>query len=59
MQGSNSELIKLSLPKIIVNYFELTSYKKIIFFAFLSKEINPIPKEYGKYKLSSKGCFVR
>jgi hypothetical protein len=28
MQHSYSNLIKLILPKIIVDYFELTSYKK-------------------------------
>jgi hypothetical protein len=28
MQDSHSELIKLLLPEIIVEYFELTSYKK-------------------------------
>ncbi len=28
MQDSFSELIKLLLPEIVVDYFELTSYKK-------------------------------
>jgi hypothetical protein len=28
MQDSLSELIKLLLPEIIIEYFELTSYKK-------------------------------
>ena len=28
MQDSYSELIKLLLPELIVEYFELTSYKK-------------------------------
>ena len=28
MQDSFSELLKLLLPEIIVDYFELTSYKK-------------------------------
>jgi hypothetical protein len=28
MQDSYSELIKLLLPEIIVEYFELTSYKR-------------------------------
>jgi hypothetical protein len=58
MQGSFSELIKLLLPEIIVEYFELTSYKKgeDILHLYL-KEINSIPKEYRQSKLSSKGFF--
>ena len=58
MPDSFSELIKLLLPKIIVDYFELTSYKKaeeILHLHF--KEINSIPKEYRQNKLSSKGFF--
>ena len=58
MQDSFSELIKLLLAKIIVEYFELTSYKKAeeILHLYL-KEINSIPKEYRNSKLSSKGFF--
>jgi len=58
MQDSYSELIKLLLPEIIVEYFELTSYKKEeeILHLYL-KEINSIPKEYHQHKLSSKGFF--
>ena len=58
MQDSYSELIKLLLPEIIVEYFELTSYKKEeeILHLYL-KEIKSIPKEYIPFKLSSKGFF--
>jgi hypothetical protein len=58
MQDSCSELIRLLLLEIIVEYFELTSYKKgeEILHLYL-KEINFIPKEYRQYKLSSKGFF--
>jgi hypothetical protein len=58
VQNSYSELIKLLLPDIIVEYFELTSYKKgeEILHLYL-KEINSIPKEYRQNKLSSKGFF--
>ena len=58
MQDSYNELIKLLLPEIIVEYFELTSYKKgeEILHLYL-KEINTIPKEYRQSKLSSKGFF--
>ncbi|MFV8337623.1 transposase [Flavobacterium sp. RSP29] len=58
MQDSYSELIKLLLPEIIVEYFELTSYQKgeEILHLYL-KEINSILKEYLQYKLSSKGFF--
>ena len=45
--NSFSELLKLLLPEIIVEYFELTSYKKAeeILHLYL-KKINSIPKEY-------------
>jgi hypothetical protein len=45
MQDSYSELIKLVLPEIIVEYFELTFYKKgyEIFHLYL-KEFNSTPK---------------
>jgi hypothetical protein len=58
MQDSFSELIKLLLPEIIVEYFELTSYKKgeEVLHLYL-KEINSIPKEYRQHKLSFKGFF--
>jgi hypothetical protein len=58
MQDSYSELIQLLLPEIIVEYFELTSYKKAdeILHLYL-KEINSIPKEYRQNKLSSKRFF--
>lgn len=58
MQDSFSELIKLLLPEIIVEYFQLTSYEKCeeILHLYL-REINSIPKEYRQYKLSSKGFF--
>ena len=58
MQDSYSELIKLLLPEIIVEYFELTSYKKgdEVLHIYL-KEINSIPKEFRQNKLSSKGFF--
>ncbi len=58
MQDSFKELIKLLLPEIIVDYFELTSYEKDqeILHLYLT-EINSIPKEYRESKLSSKGFF--
>ena len=58
MQDSFVDLLKLLLPEIIVEYFELTSYKKgeEILHLYL-KEINSIPKEYRQSKLSSKGFF--
>ena len=58
MQDSYSELIKLLLPEIIVEYLELTTYKKgdEVLHIYL-KEINSIPKEFRQNKLSSKGFF--
>jgi hypothetical protein len=58
MADSYSELIKLLLPEIIVDYFELTSCKKEeeVLHLYL-KEINSIPQEYREHKLSSKGFF--
>jgi hypothetical protein len=46
MQDSHSELIKLLLPEMIVEYFELTSYKKgeEILHIYL-KEVNSISKK--------------
>ena len=58
MQDSFVELLKLLLPEIIVNYFELTSYKKTEEKLHLYlKEISSVPKEYRQNKLSSKGFF--
>jgi len=56
MQDSFGELLKLLLPEIIVEYFELTSYKKAeeILHLYL-KMVNSIAKEYCQHKLSSKG----
>ena len=46
MQDSYVELLKLLLPEIIVDYFELTSYKKEEDMLHLYlKEIHSIPKE--------------
>ncbi|MBS7233904.1 transposase [Flavobacterium psychroterrae] len=58
MQDSFIDILKLLLPEIIVDYFELTTYKKEdeILHLYL-KEINSIPKEYRESKLSSKGFF--
>ncbi|WP_432671039.1 ISAon1 family transposase N-terminal region protein [Flavobacterium sp. SM2513] len=52
------ELLKLLLPKIIVDYFELTSHKKAdeVLHLYL-KEINSTLNEYRNDKLSSKGFF--
>jgi hypothetical protein len=58
MQDSFTEILKLLLPEIIVDYVELTSYKKENETLHLYlKEINSIPKEYRESKLSSKGFF--
>ncbi|WP_339658137.1 hypothetical protein [Flavobacterium frigidarium] len=58
MQDSFVELLELLLPEIIVDYFELTSYKKGEEISHLYlKEINSIPKEYRENKSSSKGFF--
>ncbi|WP_366182372.1 transposase [Flavobacterium ovatum] len=58
MQDSFNEILKLLLPEIIINYFELTSYKKENEALHLYlKEINSLPKEYRQNKLSSKGFF--
>ena len=58
MQDSLSDLVKLLLPEIIVEYFELTYIQKgeEIVHLYL-KEMNSIPKEYCSNKLSSKGFF--
>ena len=58
MQDSFTEILKLLLPEIIVDYFELTTYKKEDETLHLYlKEINSIPKEHRESKLSSKGFF--
>ncbi|MDI6051355.1 hypothetical protein QLS31_16135 [Flavobacterium sp. XS2P24] len=58
MQDSFIDILKLLLPEIIVEYFELTSYEKGEERLHLYlKEINSIPKEYHEAKLSSKGFF--
>ena len=58
MQDSFIDILKLLLPEIIVDYFELTSYKKEgeTIHLYL-KEINQIPKEHRESKLTSKGFF--
>ena len=58
MPDSYSELIKLLLPEIIVEYFELICYEKAeeVLQLYL-KEVNSILKEYRQHKLSSKGFF--
>jgi hypothetical protein len=50
MQDSFVDLLKL-LPEIIVEYFELTSYKKKMKSSLYLKEVNSIPKEYRQDKL--------
>jgi hypothetical protein len=50
--------MKLLLPEIIADYFELTSYKKQGETLHLHlREIYSIPKEYRGFKLTSKGFF--
>jgi hypothetical protein len=58
MQDSYSELIKILLPGIIVEYFELTPSKKEdeILHLYL-KEVNSIPPKYRQSKLSSKEFY--
>lgn len=58
MQDSFIDILKLLLPEIIVDYFELTSYKKEeeVLHLYL-KEAYSIPKEYRGSKLTSKGFF--
>jgi hypothetical protein len=58
MKASFMDLLKLLLPEIIVDYFELTSYQKgeEILHLYL-REINSTPKQYRDFKLSSKGFF--
>lgn len=58
MQDSFIDILKLLLPEIIVDYFELTSYKKEeeVLHLYL-KETYSIPKEFQGAKLTSKGFF--
>ena len=60
LQDSYIDLVKLLLPEILVDNFELTSFTKDekdeILHLYL-KEIYSIPKEYRKEKISSKGFF--
>ncbi len=60
MPDSFGELLKLLFPEIIVDYFELTFYKKgeEILHLYI-KEINSIVKEYRQSKLSYKGFLMR
>ncbi|MFC6245096.1 hypothetical protein [Flavobacterium psychroterrae] len=60
MQDSFIDLLKLLLPEIIVDYFELTSYKKEDEILHLHlKEINAVPKEYRESKLVQKDSLMR
>lgn len=55
MQESYGELLKLLLPAIIVENFELTSYKTTAeVMGLYLQEVNQIPKEFENYKLESK-----
>ena len=60
LQDSYIDLVKLLLPEILVDNFELTSFtkdeKEEILHLYL-KEIYSIPKEYRTEKISSKGFF--
>jgi hypothetical protein len=58
MQDSFVDLIKVLLPEIIVDYFELTSYKKEeeILHLYL-KETNSVAKDYRQSNLGLKGFF--
>ena len=58
MQESYRDILKLLLPTIIVENFELTSYKTTaeVMHLYL-QEINQIPKEFEAQHLESKGFF--
>jgi len=58
MQESYKDILKLLLPTIIVENFELTSYKTTeeVIHLYL-QEINQLPKEFEGQKLESKGFF--
>jgi len=58
MNESFSVLMKLILPEIMEEYFELTSHKKENETLHLYlKELNTVPIEYKNNKLVSKGFF--
>jgi len=58
MDNSYTALLKLILPELVDEYFELTSYKKEgeTLHLYL-KELNIVPQEYQGNKLISKGFF--
>ncbi len=60
LQDSYIDLVKLLLPEILVDNFELISFQKDdkeeILHIYL-KEMYSIPKEYRTEKISSKGFF--
>ena len=60
LQDSYIDLVKLLLPELLVDNFELTSFRKEekeeILHLYL-KEIYSIPKEFREDKISSKGFF--
>lgn len=52
------EVVKLLIPEVLVDYFELTDHKiKEEELHFYFKENNDQPKEYSSVKLSSKGFY--
>ncbi|MFH7019073.1 transposase [Flavobacterium sp. FlaQc-47] len=58
MQDSFIDILKPLLPEIIIDYFQLTTYKKEGETLHLYiKEIYSIPKEYRGYKLTSNEFF--
>ena len=58
MHGDYKEILKLLLPEIIVENFELTSYRTTDEVKHLYlQEFNQIPKEFESQKLESKGFF--
>lgn len=57
LQDSYIDLVKLLLPEILVDNFELTSFTKDEILHLYLKEIYSIPKEYRTEKISSKGFF--
>jgi hypothetical protein len=55
MQGDYKEILKLLLPEIIVENFELTSYRTTEEVKHLYlQEFNVIPREFESQKLESK-----
>ena len=52
------EILKLLLPEVLINYFELTDYKvKGEALHFYFKQKNEHPKEFSLEKLISKGFY--